>query len=136
MLIENGFSPQWIMLEKDIRAEILDLKDKMKNARGLLGKCPLDMADSKKWKDQLDLLMDDVKGINKKINDYNLVVPLLNKQMVHINLRHLADKCLVEQPSKFDLPPPIVNQNRSHLESNASANSGFFGIFSILWKQL
>jgi hypothetical protein len=82
--------------------------------------------------------MDDVKGINKKINNYNLVVPLLNKQMVHVNLRRLADKCLNEEPSKFDLPPPSPRQSKPHLESAAatSANSGFFGLFSVIWKQL
>ena len=121
--------------------DLVDLKHKLKSERALLGRLPLEGDDATSWKERLDLLMDDVKGINKKINNYNLVVPLLNKQMVHVNLRRLADKCLNEEPSKFDLPPPdpSVKPNKSHLESAAaatSANSGFFGLFSVLWKQL
>ena len=126
-------------MENEIRSKINDLKEKLKNDRALLGRFPLAGEDAHSWNERLNFLMtNDVKAINKKIDSYNLVVPILSRQMAHVNFRRLADKCLKEEPSKFDLPPPSVKRNKSHLELSAaatiSANSGFLGIFYILWK--
>lgn len=87
------------MLEKEIRSELSSLKEKLKEERAKLGEIPLNTTDAKKWKSFLKTIEDDVKIVNKKINDYNLIVPLLNKQMVHVNIGRLAERCLVEQPS-------------------------------------
>ncbi len=104
ILIDNGFSPQWVMLEKEIRLEISNIKQRLQEGRIKLGKSPLSTSEMLTWKKLLDELKGDIKQINKKINDYNLIVPLLNKQMVHINLAHLSDKYLRETPSKQDMP--------------------------------
>ena len=109
----------------------------MKNERALVGRFPLDEEDADSWNERLKFFMEnDVKAINKKIDSYNLVVPILSRQKAHINFRRLADKSLTEEPSKFDLPPSIKQNKSHHLESVAatSANSGFLGIFYILWK--
>ena len=90
------------MLEKEIRSEIGNIKQKMKSVRACLGNVPLDSYDDTKWKKHLATLVDDVKYINKKINDYNLLVPLLNKQMVHVDLNRLALRILHEEPTRSD----------------------------------
>ena len=122
------------MLEKEIRAEIVNLKQKLQDERKKLGQTPLNARESAKWKKFLDALaVDDVKQINKKINDYNLIVPLLNKQMVHVNLIRMSDTCLRDSPSKFDVPKtPKID----HDHVSKPSDSGLFGLFGSLWKSI
>ncbi|KAK4024113.1 hypothetical protein OUZ56_009501 [Daphnia magna] len=59
VLIENGFSPQWVMLEKDIRSEITNLKLRLEEERKKLGKMPLKESEKFVWNKLLDVLNDD-----------------------------------------------------------------------------
>lgn len=109
------------------------LKQKLKDERMKLGKIPLNPIESLRWEKILDMLAnDEVKMINKKINDYNLIVPLLSKQMVHVNLRKMSETFLKDSPSKFDSPvlPKIEHQHSQQPES------GFFDLINFIKKSL
>ena len=125
------------MLEREIRAEIVNLKGKLKDERAQLGPLALDESDSQEWTRFLASLGDDVKHINKKINDYNLVVPLLQKQLVHVNLNRLAEKCLSEEPSRTSSSAKrLVDQHHPSSTSQAAGDSGFLlTLFSAVFKQ-
>lgn len=123
------------MLEKEIRSEITKLKGKLQEERMKLGRAPLDPRDSRLWKKLLDTLLDDVKQVNKKINDYNLIVPLLNKQMVHVDLRSLSEKCLRDSPSKLDVPL-AENQISPQKGNPKQPEPGLFFLFNSIWKNL
>ena len=119
------------MLEKEIRLEISNLKQRLQESRKQLGRTPLSTSDKLIWNKLIDTLKDDVKQINKKINDYNLIVPLLNKQMVHANLAHLSERCLTEQPSKLDLTPV-----KDHQSQQPGSELGLIDLLNSLWKSL
>jgi DnaJ family protein C protein 28 len=100
ILLENGFTPEFIMLNKEIREEIKDLKEKLKLERQKL-KFPVESNDEFEWEKILNSYEKDVKNINKKIDKFNLIVPILNKQMVHVQLKMIGDKILKEEPSQY-----------------------------------
>ncbi|KAM4701484.1 dnaJ homolog subfamily C member 28 [Discoglossus pictus] len=87
ILIENGYQPEWILLQKEIRETIEKLRNEVLASRKKLGH-PLTLVKKKQWDEICGQLKDDIRQLNKRINDFNLVVPLLNRQMVHFN----ADK--------------------------------------------
>ncbi|XP_063303753.1 dnaJ homolog subfamily C member 28 [Pelobates fuscus] len=94
ILIDNGYQPEWIVLQKEIRESIEKLRSEALASRKKLGD-PMTNATSEQWDKICEHLKEDISQLNKKINDFNLVVPLLNRQMVHFK----ADKVIsqVEQ---------------------------------------
>ncbi|XP_068126569.1 dnaJ homolog subfamily C member 28 [Hyperolius riggenbachi] len=87
ILIDNGYQPEWIVLQKEIRETIDKLRHELVVSRKKLGD-PLTYAKEKEWMEILEHFKENISKLNKKVNDFNLVVPLLNRQMVHFN----ADK--------------------------------------------
>ena len=97
ILVEGGFAPEWIMLKKDI--------DKMKTdlQQDLNKQCLKLITTASKYDRNHDNLMrkwvkhcennyfhgnnEDVKRLNKTIDDYNLQVPMLQSQMFHFNVK-------------------------------------------------
>ncbi|XP_046658165.1 dnaJ homolog subfamily C member 28-like [Daphnia pulicaria] len=137
ILIENGFSPQWVMLEKEIRLEITNIKHRLRNERLKLGEIPLSASERLLWSKVLNSLNDDVKQVNKKINDYNLIVPLLNKQMVHINLFKISENCLRDNPSNSTMEHSSIKQEhrrQDHSTGSTDFEPGIFGLLNLVWK--
>ena len=52
-------------------------------------------SDETEWNKYFSSAMDDV-AINKKIDNFNLIVPLIDKQKVHVKLYLLSEKILSE----------------------------------------
>ncbi|KAL0104820.1 hypothetical protein PUN28_016454 [Cardiocondyla obscurior] len=100
VLIDNGFTPEWIQLSKEIREETEELKKKLAEARNDVSEIPLTPKDKLIWHDKLEKFKTTTSQINNKIDKYNLVVPILQKQMLHISLDKLAEKALLVPPSK------------------------------------
>lgn len=124
------------MLEKEIRSDISNLKSRLEEQRRKMGKIPLKESERFVWNKLLDVLSDAVKQINKKINDYNLIVPLLSKQMVHVNLTKLSQKYLMDHPS-LDLTAAKeeVNQGNRQDQHISNTEPGLFGLLSSIWKR-
>lgn len=100
ILIDNGFTPEWIQLSKEIREETEELKKKLTEARNDVSELPLTPQDKSIWNDKLEKFKTITRQINNKINKYNLLVPILQKQMLHVRLDELAEKALSIPPSK------------------------------------
>ncbi|XP_028048468.1 dnaJ homolog subfamily C member 28 isoform X2 [Monomorium pharaonis] len=100
ILIDNGFTPEWIQLSKEIREETEELQKRLSEARNNVGELPLSPEDELIWKDKLKQFQTATKQINNKIDKYNLLVPILQKQMLHVRLDELAKKALSVPPSK------------------------------------
>lgn len=94
MLIDNGFTPEWITLQKDIRSDIQCLRDCLNAARNKFGPVPLSSDDENFWLKTVEKYDEFTNKINSKITHYNLVVPILQKQMVFISLKNEAKKAL------------------------------------------
>lgn len=100
ILIDNGFTPEWIQLSKEIREEAEELKKRLSEARNNLSELPLTPKDELIWNDKIEKFKITTRQINNKIDKYNLLVPILQKQMLHIRLDELAKKALSVPPSK------------------------------------
>ncbi|XP_020298854.1 dnaJ homolog subfamily C member 28 isoform X2 [Pseudomyrmex gracilis] len=125
ILINNGFTPEWIQLSKEIRKEIEEMKKQLLEARNNVGELPLTLEDQSIWKNNLRNFQILEKEINTKIDKYNLLVPILQKQMLHIRLDDFAEKALLEPSSKHKLP--IKNYvDISHKISNKNISQDLF----------
>ncbi|XP_061483739.1 dnaJ homolog subfamily C member 28 [Rhineura floridana] len=84
ILIDNGYQPEWILMQKEIRETIEKLRKDMVASRNKLGE-PMTPQKEKQWKEVCEQFIINIKVLNKRINDFNLVVPILSRQMVHFN---------------------------------------------------
>ncbi|XP_047991003.1 dnaJ homolog subfamily C member 28 isoform X2 [Leguminivora glycinivorella] len=126
VLINNGFVPEWITMNKEIDHDIEALKDEIRRDRSFLGPYPLSEHDQPKWDRICEANRELAKSINTKINTYNLIVPLINKQKFHVDFDKICEDVLVsgihsvKQESKVKEKPVTVA---------ASSDYDFIGVF-------
>ncbi|XP_020368566.1 dnaJ homolog subfamily C member 28 [Rhincodon typus] len=84
ILIENGYQPEWIVQQKEINQTIRKLRSDMVGYRRKLGES-LTLYNQKQWNLKCEQFRDDIKQLNKMVDRFNLIVPLLNRQMLHFN---------------------------------------------------
>lgn len=123
ILINNGFTPEWIQLSKEIREEKENVQNQLTKARNRLGTIPLSSGDLESWRNSVNNLKTSVKKINDKINKYNLLVPILQKQMLQVRLEVLAEEALIK--------PPIQKRKISENIKSYEEDSLFKLVFSI-----
>nr|XP_005283987.1 dnaJ homolog subfamily C member 28 [Chrysemys picta bellii]XP_005283989.1 dnaJ homolog subfamily C member 28 [Chrysemys picta bellii]XP_042711709.1 dnaJ homolog subfamily C member 28 [Chrysemys picta bellii]XP_042711710.1 dnaJ homolog subfamily C member 28 [Chrysemys picta bellii] len=98
ILIDNGYQPEWILMQKEIRETIEELRKNIVASRNKLGE-PMTPCRQKQWSQICEQLIEDIKKLNKRINDFNLIVPILNRQMVHFN----ADKEIARAQAAYEI---------------------------------
>ena len=84
-MIDSGCRPEWITLGKEIREDIADLRKALKEKREKLGPFPLTKYNVMKWEEAVKQCYEKTDTINGKIDKFNMIVPILNKQRVHID---------------------------------------------------
>ncbi|NXO68858.1 DJC28 protein, partial [Phainopepla nitens] len=84
ILIDNGYQPEWILLQKEIRETIERLRRSLVASRRKLGE-PMTLPEQKQWGRVCEQLAEDIRKLNKRVDDFNLVVPILSRQMVHFS---------------------------------------------------
>lgn len=94
ILIDNGFTPEWITLQKEIREDIQFLRDSLAMERRKFPSCPLNVNDKNEWECVVNKYIHLADNVNKKINKYNLLVPMINQQMITFNLVSESEKVL------------------------------------------
>ncbi|XP_069492378.1 dnaJ homolog subfamily C member 28 [Ambystoma mexicanum] len=135
ILMDNGYQPEWIMKQKEIRETIEKLRHEILLSRK---KCS-DLKTShqlKLWNQSCKEFSEDIKNLNKLINDFNLIVPLLNWQMVHFNSHkeiaraERAYETLLEEKLKED-----EAQNEHEAETlKVSSRAPFLAWINLLFK--
>ncbi|XP_067649826.1 dnaJ homolog subfamily C member 28-like [Haliotis asinina] len=88
ILINNGYAPEWITLQGEIRKDITEARKKLAVLRSKMGCPPFDAEDAKKWKLQTSKHRGSVTDVNFKVDKFNMIVPFLDKQLV----RYDADR--------------------------------------------
>ncbi|XP_042879067.1 dnaJ homolog subfamily C member 28-like [Penaeus japonicus] len=111
VLINNGYAPEWVMLEKEIRLDRNKIREALLRERRRIGRLPLSPEDEEKWKSALNRQAESISELNKKINKYNLLVPILSKQTVHFPLARESEKVLTEGLSKDQIPAEEAEAN-------------------------
>ncbi|CAH0384953.1 unnamed protein product [Bemisia tabaci] len=99
IMIDNGYMPAWITLQKEIREEIDYIKSTLAKERAKYGPHPISQEDEYLWLGSIEKLGDNVVKVNKKIGRFNLVVPIMKKQMLQFDIMKEANKILIEGES-------------------------------------
>lgn len=129
ILLDNGFTPEWITLQKEIRVDINDLEKVLIEYRSYIGEIPLSNADADEWSNVIERLKYRETDINKKIDKYNLITPILDQQMCQIRLEKLADKVLKTKP--IERSRKTSNNLKEQKENYESSNKTFLS--SLIW---
>lgn len=129
ILLDNGFTPEWITLQKEIRTDIKDLENILTEYRSYIGEIPLSIADADEWSKVNERLEYRETEINKKIDKYNLITPILDQQMCQIKLKTMAEKVLSMKPVKRNQKIPSNLKERK--ENYENSNKTFLS--SLIW---
>ncbi|NXP27152.1 DJC28 protein, partial [Scytalopus superciliaris] len=129
ILIDNGYQPEWILLQKEIRQTIEQLRKSVVASRRKLGE-PMTPSEQKQWSQICEQFMEDIRKLNKRVDNFNLVVPILSRQMVHFS----PEKEIVRAQKTYRA---LVGE-ASHSETKESQGEGSkrFGWKSSLFKWL
>ncbi|KAI4901341.1 hypothetical protein NFI96_010218 [Prochilodus magdalenae] len=93
ILIDNGYQPEWIVAQKEIRENIKKMREGLQEVRSRLGS-PMKHSEQLRWKEHCAAFADELKKLNKKVDTFNLIVPLMSLQMVHFSMAKEVDKVL------------------------------------------
>lgn len=122
VLIDNGFTPMWITLQKEIREDTEELRRRLLKLRESLGPLPLTHKDKSHWEEIRRIMDDEVKLINGKIDSYNLLVPLLHQQMFHLSIEKECEEALIKgSPKRSDIETP-KRENMDELKDKSIRN--------------
>lgn len=75
VMIDNGFMPEWISLQKEIREDVQRLREKLVQARDSFNSPSTDCESS--WEQIIDALRPDVEALNSKIGIINSLTRIL-----------------------------------------------------------
>ncbi|XP_010773713.1 LOW QUALITY PROTEIN: dnaJ homolog subfamily C member 28 [Notothenia coriiceps] len=78
---------------RDIRETIAEIRNELLEERARLGD-PLAPKEQSKWEQLCESAEGDLVKLNKMVDDYNLIVPMLNMQMVHFSLSREIDRAV------------------------------------------
>lgn len=123
ILIDNGYQPQWIVAQKEIRETADKLRTGLLGTRAKLGD-PMTPAEELEWRQCCQTFSEDLDRLNKKVDNFNLIVPLLSRQMVHFNLQREVDRVRrADQEGRQERERLADVEKRNSLEM---ANHGLF----------
>ncbi|XP_034100834.1 dnaJ homolog subfamily C member 28-like [Drosophila albomicans] len=107
IMLDNGFTPEWIMMSRDIREAVQELKQQIRKERSFYGDWPLTNSDQQAaWQSFTQLHEEQVRELNKLIDKYNLIVPILENQFFRQHLDKLAESIFKEPNLQRNLPRP------------------------------
>ncbi|XP_004842370.1 dnaJ homolog subfamily C member 28 [Heterocephalus glaber] len=135
ILIDNGYQPEWILMQKEINDTIEQLREAILESRKKLGN-PMMPTEQKQWNQACEHLKENIRNLNKRINDFNLIVPILTRQKVHFDAQKeiiRAQKIyetLIKTKEIADKSSNDINQGE---EKTPGVKTGFFNLIN-LWK--
>ncbi|CAH2048231.1 unnamed protein product, partial [Iphiclides podalirius] len=127
VLINNGFTPEWITMRKEIDQDVELLKEEIKRDRMILGPFPLSDEDKVKWNKIYESNKNLAESINSKINNYNLIVPIINKQKFHVEFDKICEDIL--KNGVHSVKGTDSKEKKDTLNLPASESDDIIGIF-------
>eukprot|EP00127_Corallochytrium_limacisporum_P004358 Clim_evm41s158 gene=Clim_evmTU41s158 len=86
-----GLLPEWIEQDKDIRESIDRVRKKCEYSWHCYGNMETEI-DEMMWRDAEKRMRDSINHLNKRIDHFNLIVPILRAQKMHYNIEYELDK--------------------------------------------
>lgn len=136
ILIDNGYQPEWILMQKEIKDTIDQLREAILASRKKLGN-PMTATEEKQWDQVCEQFEENIGKLNKRINDFNLIVPLLTRQKVHFNARKEIARAqdtyeaLIKTGEVTAKNPNSSGQGEG--EKTSGVKTGFFN-WANMWK--
>ncbi|XP_075962783.1 dnaJ homolog subfamily C member 28 isoform X2 [Anarhichas minor] len=91
ILIDNGYQPSWVVTQRDIREAAAHIRNRLLTGRARLGD-PITPKQHSQWEQLCASVEEELMKLNKTVDNYNLIVPMLNMQMVHFSLSREVDR--------------------------------------------
>lgn len=135
ILIDNGYQPEWILMQKEISDTIEQLRETILESRKKLGN-PMTPMEQRQWNKVCEQFEENIRKLNKRINDFNLIVPILTRQKVHFDAQKEIIKAqkmyetLIKTKDITDKSPNDIIQGE---EKTAGVKTGFLSWIN-LWK--
>ncbi|KAM9783901.1 dnaJ homolog subfamily C member 28-like [Syngnathus typhle] len=85
ILLDNGYQPPWVLTQRDIREAADRIRGRLLDGRVGLGEA-LGPTERLRWEELCAHAEEELAKVNKKVDSYNLIVPMLHMQMVHFSL--------------------------------------------------
>lgn len=136
ILIDNGYQPEWILMQKEIKETIDQLREAILVSRKKLGN-PMTPSEQKQWNQVCEQFQENIRKLNKRINDFNLIVPLLTRQKVHFDAQKEIARAqevyetLIKTEAVTDKNPNNTDQGEG--EKIPEVKTGFFNWMN-MWK--
>ncbi|XP_050419465.1 dnaJ homolog subfamily C member 28 [Patella vulgata] len=121
ILINNGFTPEWITLQSEIRNEMKDARQKLSILAKKLRQEPAEEME-KKWQSQIKKYKLKVNDINEKIDKYNMIVPFIDKQFAHFD----AEKDIRRISNNFEKYLPSEEETERMYNSQFLTQEQFY----------
>ncbi|XP_017069883.2 LOW QUALITY PROTEIN: dnaJ homolog subfamily C member 28 [Drosophila eugracilis] len=135
IMLDNGFTPEWISLGKDIRDAIGELKIKLRKERIYYGEWPLHLSEHiAAWQTFTQQHHEEVNQLNKLIDKYNLIVPILENQFFRLNLDRMAERIFKDPELQRNIVRPGLSAKASSKVDSQDSNST--SLLSFLTKLL
>lgn len=93
ILIDNGYQPPWVVTQRDIRETTAHIRNRLLEGRARLGD-PMSPKEQNQWEQLCASVEEDLVKLNKTVDNYNLIVPMLKMQMVHFSLSREIDRAV------------------------------------------
>lgn len=93
ILIDNGYQPPWVVTQRDIREAVAHIRAKLVEGRARLGE-PMTPKEQNQWVELCASMKEELAKLNKLVDNYNLIVPMLNMQMVHFSMSRETERAL------------------------------------------
>ncbi|XP_005860782.1 PREDICTED: dnaJ homolog subfamily C member 28 [Myotis brandtii] len=136
ILIDNGYQPEWILMQKEIKGTIDQLRESIVVSRKKLGN-PMTPTEQKQWNQVCEQFQEDIRKLNKRVNDFNLIVPLLTRQKVHFDAQKEIAKAqeiyetFIKSKEVTEKNPNNIDQGEG--EKTPGVKTGFFN-WTNMWK--
>ncbi|GAV07361.1 hypothetical protein RvY_17200 [Ramazzottius varieornatus] len=145
IMINNGFTPEWAVLGKDIEVLKDKLKEKLAIERASYGDSPT-KEDKERWEESIKKFAYFIEDINAKIKKFNFCCPTIQQQLVPTRLDLFSDRIFYGGTWREKLPVLLKTKEAERTQriknkwperpekSAADDQGGFLSLFSFLLK--
>ncbi|XP_031602477.1 dnaJ homolog subfamily C member 28 isoform X2 [Oreochromis aureus] len=93
ILIDNGYQPPWVVTQRDIREATTQIRSRLLDGRAQLSD-PVTPRERREWEELCASVEEELVKLNKLVDNYNLIVPMLSMQMVHFSLSREIERAV------------------------------------------
>lgn len=124
ILIDNGYQPPWVVTQRDIREGAARVRSRLLEGRARLGD-PMTPAERGQWEELCGSVGEELGKLNKMVDNYNLIVPMLSMQMVHFSLSRETERAQSgAERRRAELQKLREAERQRRKEEKKRANSG------------